>query len=357
MRAVEVDRGREGEVADARLQVEAELAHAFGRGLVEVLEAGHPERAVLVVGAGAHVAADVGVAAFAVEDAARRRDLERRSSQSVSRHRGPPAPPAGTGKSNSARRVLPRELADVVGGEAVELVAEDRLGVGPGAVLVRVVGLEADVVDADAVALLEPRPVLDGAEPEVALQHLGRGEVDALPRAVHVLVALDVVEPVEQTGDPADAALGEADAQVGEAHREARVEPVDRGEHRPAEEQHADGVGRRVRRRGRRARRRADVEAHDGAGLGARGEERIPVAGVQRRQPEALRQLGERDARGSRAPRWPRTSAAARSGSSSHGSWHGMMRPGCVPAHSSRCQSLAARTTASARSGSLTPSW
>ena len=34
-----------------------------------------------------------------------------------------------------------------------------------------------------------------------------------------------------------------------------------------------------------------------------------------------------------------------------------MMRPGYVPAHSSSCQSLAARTTARASSGSLTPSW
>ena len=52
-----------------------------------------------------------------------------------------------------------------------------------------------------------------------------------------------------------------------------------------------------------------------------------------------------------------RTSAAATSGSSSHGTWHGMIRPGYVPAHSSWCQSFAARTTASASSGSDTPSW
>src|SRR6478752_5384219 len=77
-------------------------------------------------------------------------------------------------EAEQVRRVLPGELADVVGREAVELRPEELLGVGPGAVLVGVVGLEADVVDAYAVALLQPRAVLDGAEPEVALQHLGR---------------------------------------------------------------------------------------------------------------------------------------------------------------------------------------
>ena len=83
----------------------------------------------------------------------------------------------------------------------------------------------------------------------------------------------------------------QADPQLGEAHRDARVEPVDRGEHRVPEEQHADGVGRRVGRRRRRRARRADVQAHDGAGLFARGHQRIPVAGVQRRQPEQVRRL------------------------------------------------------------------
>ena len=54
---------------------------------------------------------------------------------------------------------------------------------------------------------------------------------------------------------------------------------------------------RRVGRRGRHPRRRADVHAHDGAGVLAGLEERIPVAAlvVHRRQPERVRVLGERD--------------------------------------------------------------
>ena len=164
---------------------------------------------------------------------------------------------------------------------------------------------------ADAVALLERRRVVDGAEPEVALHHLARREVDALPGAVHLLVAADVVEPVEQAGHPAEPALGQADLQVGEAHRDLRVQPVDGGEHRPAEEQHADGVGRRVGRRGRGGRRRPDVQADDRAGLLARRHERVPVPGVQRRQAEPLGQLGEGDRLEARARRCARTSSAA----------------------------------------------
>ena len=69
---------------------------------------------------------------------------------------------------------------------------------------------------------------------------------DVVPRAVHRVVLAHVLEPVEEAGDPTDPAFGQADPQLGEPHRDARVQPVDRGEHRVPEEQHADGVGRRV---------------------------------------------------------------------------------------------------------------
>ena len=57
---VEVDRGREARARRrAAARSKPSLADAVGRGLVEVLEAGDPERVVLAVGAGADVAADV----------------------------------------------------------------------------------------------------------------------------------------------------------------------------------------------------------------------------------------------------------------------------------------------------------
>ena len=73
---VEVHRGREVHLALARLEVEAELHDRVRRGLVEVLEAGDPERVLAVGHAGAHVATDVAVAALAVEDPPSRGDRE-----------------------------------------------------------------------------------------------------------------------------------------------------------------------------------------------------------------------------------------------------------------------------------------
>src|SRR5690348_6851892 len=68
------------------------------------------------------------------------------------------------GVAEEAGRVLPGQLADVAGGEVADLVAQDRLRVGPRAVLVGVVGLEEDVVDTDAVPLVEAARVVDRAE-------------------------------------------------------------------------------------------------------------------------------------------------------------------------------------------------
>ena len=108
---------------------------------------------------------------------------------------------------------------------AAEHLGEHGLGVGPGAVAVRVVGLEGDVVDADRLAGRERRRVVDRGEPEVAVQDLGRaqvaGEVVAVARPVD-----DVLEPVVQHRDPADAALAHDDLQVGVLHRVARPQPL-----------------------------------------------------------------------------------------------------------------------------------
>src|ERR1700749_3529740 len=52
-----------------------------------------------------------------------------------------------------------------------------------------------------------------------------------------------------------------------------------------------------------------------------------------------------------------RTSSAATVTSASHGSCKGMMRSGCVPAHTSRCQSLKARKQASPSARSVAPEY
>ena len=68
------------------------------------------------------------------------------------------------------------------------------------------------LLDADHVALQEGRRVVDRADPEVAAERVGGAEGDVVPGAVHRVVLAHVLEPVEQAGDPPDAALGQADA-------------------------------------------------------------------------------------------------------------------------------------------------
>ena len=75
------------------------------------------------------------------------------------------------------------------------MAVEQRPGVRPRRVEMRVVGLDHEVAGADAVDLQERRRVVDGAEPEVPPQYLRGGQVDPCPRAVELVVAQDVVEP------------------------------------------------------------------------------------------------------------------------------------------------------------------
>src|SRR6202007_3125750 len=80
--------------------------------------------------------------------------------------------------------------------------------VGPVAVRVRVVDLDADAVDADLVAVLDAELVLDVAAPEVLLEQVARPGVEV--EGLVVAVALPhLVHPLPDVGEPADAALGE----------------------------------------------------------------------------------------------------------------------------------------------------
>jgi hypothetical protein len=91
---------------------------------------------------------------------------------------------------------------------------------------VGVVALPGDVVDADLVPQLHADGVGDEAGEEVLPEHLARqlvAEVLAGPEVVHVVGAVDAVEEV---GDPAGAALGQGDAQVGELLEDPRPQQV-----------------------------------------------------------------------------------------------------------------------------------
>ena len=141
------------------------------------------------------------------------------------------AAPAGTGWRNSFDAFSHVTLRTTSGGHVVEPGVRERLRVGPGGVGVRVVALEADVVDADVVAQRERRADVDRAEPEVAAQRVDRRDVGIVPavRADRGVVE-HVVDAVDQHRHPADAALGERDLDVREAGRDARPQPVGRGD-------------------------------------------------------------------------------------------------------------------------------
>jgi len=104
------------------------------------------------------------------------------------------------------------------------VLLDDGLGVWPCAVAVGIVDLDTDVLHADRVAGGHGGDVLNGAEAEVAAQHVSRA------RATHALVAVaaaiaDAVEALEQHGHPPDAALRHGDLQVGVLDGVARPEP------------------------------------------------------------------------------------------------------------------------------------
>ena len=190
-------------------------------------------------------------------------------------------------------RVLVADLGDPVGRECAEDVVEELLAVGPGAVAVRVVGLEHDVVDADGVTRGDRRRVVDRAEPEVAVQHLGRSQTGALPS---VPGAVDeVLEPVVEHRDPADPAFAHRDLQLGMAHAALRPQPLRaRRERELAEQRRRELLDRRARREVGDA-ARPGVQADHGAGLRARREDRIPPGREDRLHADAVRLLGQRD--------------------------------------------------------------
>ena len=85
-----------------------------------------------------------------------------------------------------------------------------RVGVG-------VVALPGDDVDADAVAQQQAGRVGDVAGEDVLAEHLGRQLAAEVVAVVQPGLVLEVaVDAVEVEGDPADAALGQRDLEVGE---------------------------------------------------------------------------------------------------------------------------------------------
>ena len=132
-----------------------------------------------------------------------------------------------TRSSDSILIVAAHDLVDDVVGEMAHESSRDLLRVGPGRVGVRVVGLEGDVVDADAVERLEPVAVVEEAAVDLAVV-VGRRRVrhEVLHAAPRAVLAPHVVGPFEHVRQPADLAFGVRELQRREAHEHAREQEV-----------------------------------------------------------------------------------------------------------------------------------
>src|SRR4051794_34411247 len=106
----------------------------------------------------------------------------------------------GQGMAVQLGRVLAAHRAELGGGVASR-VFDHGLRVRPGGVTVRVVDLDHDVVETNAMTCVDGRTVFERAEPERALEDVARVLVppDDVGRMVD-----DVVEPVERHRYPTD---------------------------------------------------------------------------------------------------------------------------------------------------------
>ena len=194
--------------------------------------------------------------------------------------------------AKQVRRVLPRDLAHLVVVQSAQATARVVLRVGPRRVRVGIVALQHDVVGTQPVAHRERRRQIDGAEPEVPSHGVDRGEVRISPRAVaRGGVGHHPLEPVHQHRRPPEATFGERNVELREPQRNLRPQPVCRGRQRIRREQRAVQLERRTGRARGRPARGTTVEAHDRVRLLTRSQQRIPVVGVHRRQPEVDRIL------------------------------------------------------------------
>ena len=75
----------------------------------------------------------------------------------------------------------------------------------------RIVRLEHDVLDANAMTSHDRRWIIDCAEPEIPFEYIGGTRIPTKSVATSIN---DVVEPIKQHRHPADAALGHRDLQV-----------------------------------------------------------------------------------------------------------------------------------------------
>ena len=159
----------------------------------------------------------------------------------------------------------------------------------------RVVTLPRDHVDIQPIARGDPERIVDEAGDDALEEDLAGelvAEVLVRPRPV---VLVDGVDPLEEVGDPSDAAFAQGKGEVRKLAEQRGPHEVGGGLHDIDRLQRDEGVHWRLDRGDDHLRRRADVQAHDHVLVAAGLPEWIPVLVVNRRVAELLGVLRERD--------------------------------------------------------------
>ena len=106
-----------------------------------------------------------------------------------------------------SHRVQVGHFVDIFVRHTVEALHQVLRGLWPDRVRVRIVALVADVIDTDRVAVLDAEAIVDEAGDEVLAEDVG-GLAAAKVGVRPLMVMLEgEVGPLEEIGDPADAAL------------------------------------------------------------------------------------------------------------------------------------------------------
>ena len=159
----------------------------------------------------------------------------------------------------------------------------------------RVVALPRDVVDVHVPTVVDAESIVYEAGDDPVLEDLAGEHVPEILPGPLVVVLVHVVDALEGVGDPADATLREGEVEVGVLAQDGGPHQVGRGLDHIDRLQADHHVDRRLDRSDQHLGRRAKVHADDRALVGAGLPEWIPVVAVQRRPPELLGVLGERD--------------------------------------------------------------
>ena len=188
------------------------------------------------------------------------------------------------------------DLVDLLIGKWRELSFVDLGAMRPRTVRMWKIGLPADIVDIELIDKAHADWVVDETAQNSLPEHVGGSHPvgEALPRPARVTL-LNVLSPLQEVRDPPDVPLGEREHQIGKAPPEVSPQQIaERVDRHHGREPHGD-QGRQSAEVAAALGGRTDVQAQDGAHVGACSEEGIPMTRMDGRHLECRWVFRERD--------------------------------------------------------------